>query len=78
MGGPDAPDGDVVRVPTEQVDAVISLQDIVDRVRDGAAARAARTGDGTGARVDRGALDRISELAAQLSDELARLGPLEE
>lgn len=78
MGEPDAPDGDVVRVPTEQVDAVISLQDVVDRVRDEAAARAARAGDGTETRVDRGALDRISELAAQLSDELARLGPLEE
>jgi len=78
MGEPDAPDGDVVRVATEQVDGVIKLQDIVDRVRDHAVERAARAGDGTSAASERDALHRISELAAQLSDELARLGPMDE
>ncbi|MGY1679327.1 hypothetical protein [Geodermatophilus sp. SYSU D01176] len=76
MTGPDQPDGDVVRVPTEQVDAVISLQDVLDRVRDGAAARAAQA-DETGA-ANQDALSRISDLAAQLSQELARLGPLDQ
>ena len=78
MGEPKAPDGDVVRVPTEQVDGVIGLRDIVDRVRDRAAARAARIDDGSGSPSERDALHRVSELAAQLSDELARLGPLDE
>jgi len=73
MTGPDQPDGDVVRVPTERVDAVIDLQDVLDRVRDGAAARAG----GPGA-ANQDALSRISELAAQLSQELARLGPLDQ
>ncbi|MGY1690653.1 hypothetical protein [Geodermatophilus sp. SYSU D01105] len=77
MSGPQETDGDAVRVPTEQVDGVIDLRDVVDRVRDGAAARAARAGDGAGTRDDRDALTRISELAAQLSEELARLGPLD-
>lgn len=78
MSDPNAPDGDVFRIPTEQVDAVIGLQDVVDRVRDVAAARAARVGDGSGTSSERDALHRVSELAAQLSDELARMGPLDE
>lgn len=78
MGEPDAPDSDVVRVPTEQVDAVIDLKDIVDRVRDEAVARAARAGAFSGTAGEQDALQRVSELAAQLSDELARLGPMDE
>jgi hypothetical protein len=58
------------------------LDDLVNRLRDGAAARAATsaagTRDGTAAAADQDALPRISELAAQLSDEPARLGPLDE
>jgi hypothetical protein len=73
MSGPDQPDGDVVRVPTEHVDAVINLQDVLDRVRDGAAARAGAPGA-----ANQAALSRISELAAELSQELARLGPLDQ
>jgi hypothetical protein len=60
--GPDQPDGDVVRVPTVRVDAVIDLQDVLDRVRGGAAARAG----GPGA-ANQDALSGISELAARLS-----------
>jgi hypothetical protein len=59
------------------------LDDLVNRLRDGAAARAATSAAGTrdgtaAAAADQDALPRISELAAQLSDEPARLGPLDE
>lgn len=54
------------------VDAVPSLPG----VRDGSAAWAAQAGDPGAANQD--ALSRISELAAQLSQEPARLGPLDE
>lgn len=82
MSDPEPQDGDVIRVDADQVDGVIRLDDLVNRLRDGAAARAAMAaagaGDGTPAAADQEALARISELAAQLSDELARLGPLDE
>jgi hypothetical protein len=78
MSDPEPQDGDVVQVDTEQVDGVIELDDLVNRIRDGAAARAAEARAGTAAATDAEALDRISRLAAQLSDELARLGPLDE
>jgi hypothetical protein len=78
MSDPEPQNGDVIRVDADQVDGVIRLDDLVNRLRDGAAARAAGAGAGTAAGADQEALVRISELAAQLSDELARLGPLDE
>ncbi len=78
MSDPDPQDGDVIRVDTDQVDGVISLDDLVNRIRDGAAARAAQARGGADVAADPDALARISELAARLSDELARLGPLDE
>jgi hypothetical protein len=70
----------VIRVDADQVDGVIRLEELANRIRDGAAARAAEVGEGTAAAAatsEQDALTRISELAAQLSDELARLGPLD-
>lgn len=81
MSDPDPRDGTVVRVDTDRVDGVIRLDDLLTRIRDGAAARAGRPAQASGAADPaevQEALNRISELAAQLSDELARLGPLDE
>ena len=87
MTDPEPQDGTVVRVETDRVDGVIRLDDLVARIREGAAARAGqarRAGQtveergGADAGGGQEALTRISELAAQLSDELARLGPLDE
>jgi hypothetical protein len=83
MSDPEPSADNVIRVDADQVDGVIRLDELVNRIRDGAAARAAQVRDGTAAAAataateDQDALTRISELAAQLSDELARLGPLE-
>jgi hypothetical protein len=81
MSDPEPSDDNVIRVDADQVDGVIRLDELVNRIRDGAAARAGEVRDGTpagAATSDQDALTRISELAAQLSDELARLGPLDE
>jgi hypothetical protein len=80
MSDPEPPDDNVIRVDADRVDGVIRLDELVNRIRDGAAARAAEVRDGTAAAAataDQDALTRISELAAQLSDELARLGSLD-
>ncbi len=58
------------------VDAVTGLPDVLDRVRDGTAARATRAGGPGAANPD--ARSRISGLAAPLSPEPARLGPLDQ
>lgn len=81
MSDPEPQDGTVVRVETDRVDGVIGLDDLVARIREGAAARAGQAAQVRGAADAAGgqeALTRIGELAAQLSDELARLGPLDE
>jgi antitoxin (DNA-binding transcriptional repressor) of toxin-antitoxin stability system len=71
-----APSAPGAPLPVGSDGAVTGLQDVLDRVRDGTEVRAARAG-GPGA-AEQDALSRISELAAQLSQEPARLGPLDE
>jgi hypothetical protein len=63
-------------LPGGSVDFGTGLPDVHDRVRDGTAVRAARAGSSGAA--DQGPLRRISEPAGQLSQEPARLGPLDE
>ena len=81
MSDPEPQDATVVRVETDRVDGVIRLDDLVTRIREGAAERAGQATQarsGADAAGEQEALTRISELAAQLSDELARLGPVDE
>jgi hypothetical protein len=81
MTAPQPEDGTVVRVETDRVDGVIPLDQLLARVQESAARRAAEAGParpGADAAGGQEALTRISELAAQLSEELARLGPLDE
>ncbi|WP_222262822.1 hypothetical protein [Modestobacter marinus] len=63
-------------LPIGSVDAVTGLSDVLDRVRDGTAVRAEQTGSPGVANQD--PLSRISGLAAQLCQEPARFGPLDE
>ena len=79
MSEPGVADGDVtvVRVETERVDGVLGLDEIVQGIRDGAAARAQAVGAAAASAETRQRLERVSDLAGQLAEELAALPRLE-
>jgi hypothetical protein len=64
----------VIAAQTRRIDGVITLADIASRLRQGAADRDGRSVAARDPEVVR-RLDRISELANQLADELEQLPP---